>query len=62
MVTPNLYGDIMRRPITGRLSVTFLPLKLGKKRQPLRGLIASESESYKILHLFLMHVKARFDV
>jgi hypothetical protein len=40
----------------------FLPLSSARSGSPY-GLIASESESYKILHLYLMHVNAiRFDV
>jgi hypothetical protein len=52
----------MRRRSPAVLASPFFPPKLGKKRQPLR-LIASESEGYRSLHLFLMHVNAiRFDV
>jgi hypothetical protein len=52
----------MRRRSPAVLASPFFPLSSARSSSPY-GLIASESESYRILHLFLMHVNAiRFDV
>src|SRR5436190_19584721 len=55
--TANLYVDIMRHRSPAVLASPFFPLSSARSGSPY-GLIASESYSYRILHLFLMHVNA----